>query len=107
MNSNTQLNENYKFKLAYVAEFIKDMFSVSKEAEDINVKNRIEQVKQQQDTQYVQKLEKDVETHEVSRKRKSTRNSAKENIIKEAVKESSSLENNEVILDEEKDRERE
>lgn len=104
MNSNPQLNENYKFRFAYVLNIFKDMVSASEEIEDKELNNRIDKVVKAQDNEYLQGLEKEMETHEVSKKRKSTRNSAKEGIIKEAVKENASLGNNEVVLDEEKDR---
>lgn len=104
MNSNPQLNEDYKFRISYVFNFFKDMVSASGEIEDKELNNRIEQVIQAQDNVYMKKLEEEIETHEVSKKRKSTRNSAKENIIKENIKENVSLENNDVELDEEKDR---
>ena len=108
MDSNTQLNEDYKFRFAYVVELVKDMFSTSGEVEDKELKNRIEKIRQEQDNAHMASLEKEIETHEVSRKRKSTRNSAKEtvnsNTVKENVINETILENNDVVLDEEKDR---
>lgn len=104
MNSNPQLNEDYKFRFSYVLNFFKDMVSASGEIEDKELNNRIEQVIQAQDNAYMERLEKEIETHDVSKKRKTTRNSAKKNIINEAVKDNIGLKNNEVVYDEDKDR---
>ena len=104
MNSNVQLNENYKFRMSYVLNFFKDIVSASEEVEDKELNNRIEKIRQEQDNAYMTSLEKEIQTHEVSKKKKSDRNSTKETKIKGTIKENINSRNNEIILDEEKDR---
>lgn len=102
MNSNAQLNENYKFRISNVINFFKDMVSASGEEEkELNI--RIEKIRQEQDNAYMAKLEKEIEIYKVSKKRKSDRNSAKDTKINDSIKENANSRNNEVIL-EEKDR---
>lgn len=104
MNSNTQLNEDYKFKISYVLKFFKDMVSTSEEVENKELGARIEQIKNEQDIKHITDLEKDVETHEVIKKRRTTKNSTKGTKINDVVEEKINSINNEEILDEEKDR---
>lgn len=63
MDSNTQVNEDYKFRLAYVADLIKDIFSSSGEIKDKKLDERIEKVKKEQDSKHLANLEKDVENY--------------------------------------------
>lgn len=105
MNSKAQVNEDYKFRFAYVVDLIKDMFSSSEEVEDKELNDRIKKVEQEQDTKYIESLKKEIETHDVTKKRKSARNSTRETEISDVVNEhTKSMNNDKVILDEEKDR---
>lgn len=101
MDNSTQVNEDYKFRFAYVLETVKAMFSTSSEIGDKELVAKIEEVKNQQDSKYITNLEKDVETHETTKKKEMNRKSTK---INNVVKENEKLKSNEAILDEEKDR---
>lgn len=103
MSSNTQVNEDYKFRISYVFNFLKDMVSASGEIEDKELLARIEEVKNKQDSKHITNLEKDVETHDISKKRKTNRNASKEAKKNNSVTEKINLINNEVIQDEEKE----
>ena len=84
MNNNTHLNEEYKFKISYILNFFKDMVSESGKEEDKELKNRIEAINQAQDNAYINELVKNVETHEIIKKRKSTEKTKINKIEKEA-----------------------
>lgn len=103
MNSNTQVNEDYKFRFAYVVDLVKSIFLSSGEIENKELLARIEEVKNEQDNKHITNLEKEIEKHEVTTKRRTTRNSGKETKINSSVKENMSSIDNEVILDEEKE----
>lgn len=102
MNSNTkQVNEDYKFRISYVLNFFKDMFSTSGQVEDKELNDKIEKIRKEQDSIHMSKLEKELEIHEVHKKKAPNRTST---IINDVVEEDEILKNNEIILDEEKDR---
>lgn len=104
MNNNTQVNEDYKFRISYVWNFFKDMVSSSGKVEDKELDARIEEVKNEQDSKYITNLEKDVETHDnVTKKRKTTRTSNKETKNNDVVEENMKPINKEVKRDEEKE----
>lgn len=103
MNSKMQVSEDYKFRFAYIIDLIKEMVSASGELEDKELNAKIEDIKKKQDGNYIASLEKDIETHDITKKRKTTRNS--ENGIKNniPVKEERRSINSGITLDEEKE----
>ncbi len=104
MDSNTQVNENYKFKIKYVIEFLKDMVSESGDVDDKELNSQIRMVEEQQDTKHISSLEKDIETHQITKNKRTSKSSSKEAKINNDVKEKTNSINNEAILDEEKER---
>lgn len=103
MNNNTQVNEDYKFRITYIFNFFKDLFSESGAVEDKELNNKIEVIMQEQDNTYLEDLEKELEKHEVTKKRRKTENQNKKAKINDSIKENNRLRNNETIMDEEKE----
>lgn len=101
MNNNAQVD--YKFKISYILNFFKDMVSSSGDVEDKELSDRIKKVEEEQDTQYIEMLKKEIETHDVSKKRKTTRNSTKGTKNNDIVEENMKSINKEVKQDEEKE----
>ncbi len=59
---NTQINEEYRFRIAYVVEILRDMFGTTNVIEDVNLENRIKEIEKQQDNSHIESLEKDIIT---------------------------------------------
>ena len=69
---NTQVNEDYRFRIAYVRELLREMFGTANVIEDANLENKIKEIEKQQDNSHIESLEKDVNTF-VTKKVKSSR----------------------------------
>lgn len=69
---NTQVNEDYRFRMAYVRELLREMFGTTNVIEDANLENKIKEIEKQQDNSHIESLEKDVNTF-VTKKVKSSR----------------------------------
>lgn len=105
MNDDTQqVNENYKFRMAYVISFIKDIFATSKEIKETELGNKIRTVEQNEDTKYIEALEKDINTHEIEKTKKKTakKSQTNKNIIEIEIKENA-LEEIDSELDKDED----
>lgn len=113
MDSNIQLNEDYKPNFSSFLNFFKELFSKSeKEKEDKALNNDIEKIKKEEDNVNIKRLEKDIGSHEIIKKRKPTRNSTRNANTDNEVKENTELintdntvkENTELINKEKEDR---
>lgn len=112
MDSNIQLNEDYKPNFSNFLNFFKDLFSESGKEEDKELNNDIEKIKKEQDNVHINGLEKDIESHEIIKRRKTTRNSTRNANTDNVVKENTELintdnmvkENTELINKEKEDR---
>lgn len=103
MDSNVQVNEDYKFKISYIFNFFRDISSTSEVVEDNELSNKIDQIKKEQDNTHIESLEKDIETHESYKNKKLNKKAVKKNNINNSIEENMQQES-EIILDEEKDR---
>lgn len=103
MNNNTQVNEDYKFKITYIFNFFKDLFSESGAIEDKELNSKIEAVIKEQDNTHLANLEKELEKHEIVKKRRTAKSKDKETKINNSVKDNTKSRNNEKIIDEEKE----
>ena len=112
MDSNIQLNEDYKPNFSNFLNFFKDLFSESGKEKDKELNNDIEKIKKEQDNVHINGLEKDIESHEIIKRRKTTRNSTRNANTDNVVKENTELintdnmvkENTELINKEKDDR---
>lgn len=73
-NVNVQLNEDYRFRIAYVREILREMFGTSKVVDDTKLDNRIKDIEKAQDNYYMQNLEKEM-TDFISNKESKDKNS--------------------------------
>ncbi len=69
---NTQINEDYRFRMAYVRELLREMFGTTNVIEDANLENRIKEIEKQQDNSHIESLEKDRNTF-ITKKGKSSK----------------------------------
>lgn len=104
MNSNAQVDVDYKFRMAHVFDIVKELISTSENEEDKEVSNKVKEIEKKQDNEYLKNLENGLKIHGVTDKRSGTRDSDKKVKVSDTVKENTILNNKEVILDEEKDR---
>ncbi len=65
--NNTQINEDYRFRIAYVRELLREMFGTTNVVEDANLENRIKEIEKQQDKSHIESLEKDINTFETKK----------------------------------------
>lgn len=90
MNHNAQqVNEDYKFRMAYVISIIRDMFATSKVIEKTELENKIRLVEENEDSEYIERLKKDINTHETEniKKRTTKRSQTTNNIGEVAINE--------------------
>lgn len=105
MNNNTQqVNEDYKFRMTYVISTIRDMFATSKETDEAEVENKIRVVEENEDTKYIEGLEKAINTHEAEKiNKKATRKSRVTKNIVEITMSENVIEGRNIELDKDED----
>lgn len=57
---NTQINEDYRFRMAYVRELLREIFGTVNVIEDANLEDKINEIRRQEDNSYIENLEKDM-----------------------------------------------
>ena len=62
---NTQV-EVYKFKMSYIKDFFVDLFGNSNSENDELIEKEVEEIRKQENPEYIKKLEKEMENHEIS-----------------------------------------
>ena len=85
--NNTQINEDYRFRIAYVRELLREMFGTTNVVEDANLENRIKEIEKQQDKSHIESLEKDINTFETKKDKISKFNVIPSKDIKEQTEE--------------------
>lgn len=110
MENDIKVNEDYKFKISYIFNFFKDMASSSSDIEDKELNEKIKKIEEQQNSNYIANLEKDIDTHEIASKKKAnsrktakTIETEKENVEKSKV-DSKEIKVDEKTLDKERTR---
>ena len=62
---NTQV-EVYKFKMSYIKDFFVDLFGNSNSENDELIEKEVEEIRKQENPEYIKKLEKEMENHGIS-----------------------------------------